>query len=161
MENDLRRWMRLVEQKLREDLCLILPNPYDKDGPRIQVYRNPTSGEMRDAFREAQFHALRGILDLATATVYVWDAAFEHSGIEAKLDTAAGYDGLLLWLKKDHVRIQWSHWNDFDTKEEAEADLAEMITKVSARCDNLWRAYGRRVPLLPEEDENDEARPWS
>jgi hypothetical protein len=116
---------------------------------------------LRNGFREQQFKALRGILDLATATVYVWDADFEHTRIESKLDKGPNYEGLLLWLKPDHVRIQWNRWDEFGTKEEAEADWADMVAKVQPRCTNLWRAYGRHVPLLPEEDENEMPRPWS
>jgi hypothetical protein len=122
--------------RLSEELAFTVHDRYRNE--RVPVWKNPDPGELRAAFRE--HGSLRAIIEDGTDDLYVWDAELTHDYIRRAGET--------ILLRPRAVRLKW--YDEDGTPEEWQ----ERKQEFAARAGNVWRAYGRQMPIIADNGEH-------
>lgn len=118
-----------------EDLALTISDPYREDP--VSIWKNPDPRELRAAFREHR--KLRAVIDY-NGDVYAWDAELLHDNVPI--------DGDQILLLPREVRVKW-YDDEYGTPQEWQETKKRLVTAWT----KLWRAYGRRMPIVADNGE--------
>lgn len=121
---------------LVEDLEMMIYDNYRKC--KVPVYKNPNTHELRYLFRD-HHNILRAKLEYGSEDFYVWDSELLHDSVPIQ-----GYPFVIL---PNEVRLRWY------SESESEEDWEIEKQKFESRSDNVWRAFGRRMPIIQDEGE--------
>jgi len=92
MENDLRRWMQLVTERLDEKVHKISIFSGRRE---LQVYENPSQVQVSNVIESSEFNEARMVLD-TEGNLFIWDASLsDHYKVANSLGITAIYNGFI------------------------------------------------------------------